>query len=171
MGLFDSVLGNILGGGANGKGIDYIAIMQWVEQQGGLQAILDKFRRGSSAISSVPGSAMVKTSQLPAITYSRRWVVTRSINWLKNWVLIRPRPPAPLHSSCQRSRMPPRQMAKCNKTAMNSAIWSANCSNNDYAPGVWPGAFTPLIPSIAVNACCRCATQARTFSGIKRKAG
>ncbi|CUY62410.1 YidB family protein [Serratia marcescens] len=46
MGLFDSVLGNILGGGANGKGIDYIAIMQWVEQQGGLQAILDKFRQG-----------------------------------------------------------------------------------------------------------------------------
>ncbi|BEN21516.1 Uncharacterized protein conserved in bacteria [Serratia marcescens] len=45
MGLFDSVLGNILGG-ANGKGIDYIAIMQWVEQQGGLQAILDKFRQG-----------------------------------------------------------------------------------------------------------------------------
>ncbi|CVF92132.1 TPA: YidB family protein [Serratia marcescens] len=46
MGLFDSLLGNILGGGANGKGIDYIAIMQWVEQQGGLQAILDKFRQG-----------------------------------------------------------------------------------------------------------------------------
>ncbi|NRN55715.1 DUF937 domain-containing protein [Serratia marcescens] len=46
MGLFDSILGNILGGGANGKGIDYIAIMQWVEQQGGLQAILDKFRQG-----------------------------------------------------------------------------------------------------------------------------
>ncbi|HCB3598828.1 YidB family protein [Serratia marcescens] len=46
MGLFDSVLGNILGGSANGKGIDYIAIMQWVEQQGGLQAILDKFRQG-----------------------------------------------------------------------------------------------------------------------------
>ena len=45
MGLFDSVLGNILGG-ANGKGIGYIAIMQWVEQQGGLQAILDKFRQG-----------------------------------------------------------------------------------------------------------------------------
>ncbi|SMB40110.1 conserved hypothetical protein [Serratia proteamaculans] len=45
MGLFDSVLGNILGG-ANGKGIDYVAIMQWVEQQGGLQAILDKFRQG-----------------------------------------------------------------------------------------------------------------------------
>ncbi|HEE0340387.1 TPA: DUF937 domain-containing protein [Serratia marcescens] len=44
--MFDSVLGNILGGGANGKGIDYIAIMQWVEQQGGLQAILDKFRQG-----------------------------------------------------------------------------------------------------------------------------
>ncbi|CAI1518956.1 YidB family protein [Serratia sp. TSA_198.1] len=47
MGLFDNVLGSILGGGANGgKGLDYVAIMQWVEQQGGLQAILDKFRQG-----------------------------------------------------------------------------------------------------------------------------
>lgn len=45
MGLFDSVLGNLLGGG-NGKGINYAAIMQWVEQQGGLQALLDKFRQG-----------------------------------------------------------------------------------------------------------------------------
>lgn len=47
MGLFDSVLGKILGGGnAKSKGIDYAAVMQWVQQQGGLQAILDKFRQG-----------------------------------------------------------------------------------------------------------------------------
>ena len=139
MGLFDSVLGNILGGGANGKGIDYIAIMQWVEQQGGLQAILDKFRQGQfgDIVGSWLGNG--ETNRLPAITYSRRWAAMRSISWLKSWVSIRLRPPAPLHSFCQRSRMPLRQMAKCSKTATNWAIWSANCSNKAYAPGVWPG--------------------------------
>lgn len=45
MGLLNSVLGHILGG-ASSKGTDYADIMQWVEQQGGLQAILDKFRHG-----------------------------------------------------------------------------------------------------------------------------
>lgn len=130
MGLFDSVLGNILGG-ANGKGIDYIAIMQWVEQQGGLQAILDKFRQGQFGDIVGSGSAMAKISRLPAITYSRRWVATPSTNWLKSWVSIRLRRPAPLHSSCQRSPMPPRQTVKCSKTATSWATWSVNCSNND----------------------------------------
>ena len=98
MGLFDSVLGNILGGGASGKGIDYIAIMQWVEQQGGLQAILDKFRQGQfgDIVGSWLGNG--ETNRLPAITYSRRWAAMRSISWLKSWVSIRLRPPAPLHS-------------------------------------------------------------------------
>lgn len=43
MGLLDGLAG-ALGGG---KGVDYSAVLQWIEQQGGLQAILDKFRQGS----------------------------------------------------------------------------------------------------------------------------
>ncbi|MCS3408075.1 YidB family protein [Serratia sp. AKBS12] len=53
MGLLDGalggVLGNVLGGalGNGGKGgIDIAAILQWVEQQGGLQAILNKLQQG-----------------------------------------------------------------------------------------------------------------------------
>lgn len=42
MGLLDG-LTNALGGG---KGIDYSTVLQWIEQQGGLQAILNKFRQG-----------------------------------------------------------------------------------------------------------------------------
>ena len=53
MGLLDGALGNVLGNvlgnafGNGGKGgIDIAAILQWVEQQGGLQAILNKLQQG-----------------------------------------------------------------------------------------------------------------------------
>jgi uncharacterized protein YidB (DUF937 family) len=42
MGLFDQVAGSLLNGDA-GK---YQAILSWVEQQGGIQALLDKLRQG-----------------------------------------------------------------------------------------------------------------------------
>ncbi|WP_029590053.1 YidB family protein [Franconibacter pulveris] len=42
MGLFDQVAGMLLNGDA-GK---YQAILSWVNQQGGVQALLDKFRQG-----------------------------------------------------------------------------------------------------------------------------
>lgn len=44
MGLFDSVLSQVLGGG-NSKGMDYAVIVQWIEQQGGLPAIIEKCRQ------------------------------------------------------------------------------------------------------------------------------
>ncbi|GKX52558.1 YidB family protein [Budvicia aquatica] len=45
MGLLDQ-----LGGALGGKGsVDYVAIMQWVEQQGGISGLLDKFRQGGLA--------------------------------------------------------------------------------------------------------------------------
>ncbi len=43
MGLLDGLAGALSGG----KGIDYSTVLQWIEQQGGLQAILDKFRQGN----------------------------------------------------------------------------------------------------------------------------
>ncbi|WP_431221909.1 YidB family protein [Serratia sp. L9] len=43
MGLLDGLVGALSGG----KGIDYSTVLQWIEQQGGLQAILDKFRQGN----------------------------------------------------------------------------------------------------------------------------
>ncbi|TQI81141.1 uncharacterized protein YidB (DUF937 family) [Serratia fonticola] len=43
MGLLDGLAGALSGG----KGIDYGTVLQWIEQQGGLQAILDKFRQGN----------------------------------------------------------------------------------------------------------------------------
>lgn len=53
MGLLDGALGGVLGNvlgnalGNSGKGgIDIVAILQWVEQQGGLQAILNKLQQG-----------------------------------------------------------------------------------------------------------------------------
>ncbi|CAM4087125.1 YidB family protein [Serratia silvae] len=45
MGLLDGLVGALSGG----KGMDYSAILQWVEQQGGLPAILNKFRQGNLA--------------------------------------------------------------------------------------------------------------------------
>lgn len=45
MGLFDSILGKVLDG-SGGQGVNYGAILQWIEQQGGLQAIVDKTRQG-----------------------------------------------------------------------------------------------------------------------------
>lgn len=48
MGLLDQ-LGGMLGGGNNdgSKGsIDYAALFQWIEQQGGISGLLDKFRQG-----------------------------------------------------------------------------------------------------------------------------
>ncbi|AKJ40773.1 YidB family protein [Pragia fontium] len=46
MGLLDK-LGGLLGGsGGNQGSIDYSAILQWIEQQGGISSLLDKFRQG-----------------------------------------------------------------------------------------------------------------------------
>lgn len=42
MGLFDQVAGSLLNGDAD----KYQAILRWVEQQGGVQALLDKLRQG-----------------------------------------------------------------------------------------------------------------------------
>ncbi|MDR0806437.1 MAG: YidB family protein [Enterobacteriaceae bacterium] len=47
MGLLDQ-LGGLLGGGnsASNGSVDYTAILQWVEQQGGISGLLDKLRQG-----------------------------------------------------------------------------------------------------------------------------
>ncbi|MBK5074800.1 DUF937 domain-containing protein [Budviciaceae bacterium CWB-B4] len=47
MGLLDQ-LGGMLGGNSNNNSgsVDYMAILQWVEQQGGISGLLDKFRQG-----------------------------------------------------------------------------------------------------------------------------
>ena len=139
MGLFDSVLGNILGGGANGKGIDYIAIMQWVEQQGGLQAILDKFRQGQ--FGDIVGSWLGNGENQPITgDHVQQALGSDAINQLAEKLGVDPaQASSTIAQFCQRSRMPLRQMAKCSKTATNWATWSANCSNKAYAPGVWPG--------------------------------
>lgn len=42
MGLFDQVIGGLLSGDAK----KYQAILSWVNQQGGVQALLDKLRQG-----------------------------------------------------------------------------------------------------------------------------
>lgn len=42
MGLFDQVAGMLL----NGDAKKYQAVLSWVEQQGGIQALLDKLRQG-----------------------------------------------------------------------------------------------------------------------------
>lgn len=46
MGLFDQIAGSL---GGNAKSIDYLAIMKWVEQQGGVSGLLEKFRQGGLA--------------------------------------------------------------------------------------------------------------------------
>jgi uncharacterized protein YidB (DUF937 family) len=43
MGLLDQITGSL--GGQSGS-VDYVAIMKWVEQQGGISGLLDKFRQG-----------------------------------------------------------------------------------------------------------------------------
>lgn len=46
MGLLDQIAGSL---GGNSKSIDYLAIMKWVEQQGGVSGLLEKFRQGGLA--------------------------------------------------------------------------------------------------------------------------
>jgi len=46
MGLLDQIAGSL---GGNSKSVDYLAIMKWVEQQGGVSGLLDKFRQGGLA--------------------------------------------------------------------------------------------------------------------------
>lgn len=46
MGLLDQITGSL--GGKDGS-VDYVAIMKWVEQQGGVSGLLEKFRQGGLA--------------------------------------------------------------------------------------------------------------------------
>lgn len=48
MSLLDQ-LGGMLGGDTAKGGVDYMAILQWLEQQGGLSGLLEKFRQGGLA--------------------------------------------------------------------------------------------------------------------------
>ncbi|SQI33967.1 Uncharacterized protein conserved in bacteria [Leminorella richardii] len=48
MSLLDQ-LGGMLGGGSSKGGVDYMAMFQWLEQQGGLTGLLEKFRQGGLA--------------------------------------------------------------------------------------------------------------------------
>lgn len=47
MGLLDQITGAL--GGKNSGSIDYAAILQWVNQQGGISGLLEKFRQGGVA--------------------------------------------------------------------------------------------------------------------------
>ncbi|CDG47294.1 YidB family protein [Serratia symbiotica] len=124
MGLLNSVLGNILGG-ASSKGIDYAAIMQWVEQQGGLQAILDKFRHGQ--FGDVVGSLLSngKNQQISG-DHVQQVLGSDVINQLaENWGSIRLRHAAPSQSFCLRWLTPHHPTVKCSRMATYWGIWSA----------------------------------------------
>jgi uncharacterized protein YidB (DUF937 family) len=67
MGLFGGILKSVLGGGkvtgntgGGGGGIDFVAIMGWVQQQGGLQVLLEKLQQGQ--LGDVVGSWLGKGS-------------------------------------------------------------------------------------------------------------
>ncbi|QCT19184.1 DUF937 domain-containing protein [Jejubacter calystegiae] len=63
MGLLDQVTG-MLGGGQGGEASKFQAILSWVNEQGGVQAILDKFRQGglASVVESWISSSMTNQS-------------------------------------------------------------------------------------------------------------
>lgn len=46
MSLLNMITGLLNKGGDGAGSIDYTAILQWVEQQGGISGLLDKFRQG-----------------------------------------------------------------------------------------------------------------------------
>lgn len=60
MGLFDQVAGMLLNGDA-GK---YQAILGWVNQQGGMQALLEKFRQGGLSEMVTPWLSSSQNNQL-----------------------------------------------------------------------------------------------------------
>lgn len=72
MGLFDQVTG-MLGGGQNSEMGKFQAILGWVNQQGGIQAILEKFRQGglseivASWISSTMMNQMISPAQITSV--------------------------------------------------------------------------------------------------------
>ncbi|WP_347253860.1 YidB family protein [Leminorella grimontii] len=49
MSLLDQLGGMLGGNGASKGGVDYMAILQWLEQQGGLSGLLETFRQGGLA--------------------------------------------------------------------------------------------------------------------------
>lgn len=64
MGLLDN-LGGILGG--QGGNADHVkAILAWVEQQGGISALVENFKAKGSAVSLSHGLAAVTTNPFPA---------------------------------------------------------------------------------------------------------
>ncbi|MBV4414332.1 DUF937 domain-containing protein [Enterobacteriaceae bacterium YMB-R22] len=67
MGLLDQVTG-MLGGGQNSDLGKFQAILTWVNQQGGIQAILDKFQQGGlgAIVASWISSSMANQSISPA---------------------------------------------------------------------------------------------------------
>jgi uncharacterized protein YidB (DUF937 family) len=69
MGLFDQVAGMLL----NGDAAKYQAILSWVNQQGGVQALLEKFRQGGlgeivmSWLSSSQANQLLSSEQVLAV--------------------------------------------------------------------------------------------------------
>ncbi|BBI91202.1 hypothetical protein SSYM_1089 [Serratia symbiotica str. Tucson] len=128
MGLLNSVLGNILGG-ASSKGIDYAAIMQWVEQQGGLQAILDKFRHGQ--FGDVVGSWLSngKNQQISG-DHVQQVLGSDAINQLAEKLGVDPAQAcSTMQSFCLRWLTPHHPTVKCSRMATYWGIWSASYSS------------------------------------------
>ncbi len=110
--------------------------MQWVEQQGGLQAIWTS-SVGQFGDIVDHGGGNGENQPITGDHVQQALGAMRSISWLKSWVSIRLRPPAPLHSFAngRGCRAKWRSAARQQRTGRHGR----QTLNKTYAPGVWRG--------------------------------
>ena len=110
MGLFDEVVGAFLKGDA-GK---YQAILSWVEEQGGIQVLLEKLQSGGlGAILSTWLSNQQATNQLAASNWNQRSAQMRCPISGKNWAWIPVQLPVYWQNNCRRLLMHSHRKVKC----------------------------------------------------------
>jgi len=110
MGLFDEVVGAFLKGDA-GK---YQAILSWVEEQGGIQVLLEKLQSGGlGAILSTWLSNQQGNNQLAASNWNQHSAQTRYPILDKNLAWIPVQLPVYWQNNCRRLLMHSHRKVKC----------------------------------------------------------
>lgn len=107
MGLFDDVVGAFLKGDA-GK---YQAILSWVEEQGGIQVLLEKLQSGG--LGAILSTWLRAINQLAASNWNRRSAQMRCPISGKNLAWIPVQLPVYWQNNCRRLLMRSHRKVKC----------------------------------------------------------
>lgn len=109
MGLFDEVVGAFLKGDA-GK---YQAILSWVEEQGGIQVLLEKLQSGGLGAILSTWLSNQQSNQLAASKWNRRSAQMRCPISGKNLAWIPVQLPVYWQNNCRRLLMHSHRKVKC----------------------------------------------------------